>query len=183
MCICPSSPNLSEDTHWPLSVCQACSRLWGARAAPMVTGEESEAQRSKRLSCPYTCLSCVSVREGEETSRGRRQSWWFHGKLTSAQRLTDGFGSERPSFWGWTKQNIRCITSKYRPTLLHMGKHEWMGFLVALWFRIHLQFRIHRRCGFNSWVWKIPWRKTWQPTSVFVSGETPGQRSLEGYSP
>ena len=46
--------------HWPLSVSQACSRLWGGRAAPAVTGEESKARGSKRLSCPYTCLSCVS---------------------------------------------------------------------------------------------------------------------------
>ena len=36
----------------------------GARAAPAVTGEESKAWGSKRLSCPYTCLSCVSSSGG-----------------------------------------------------------------------------------------------------------------------
>ena len=30
---------------------------------------------------------------------------------------------------------------------------------------------------------KIPWRRTWQFTPLFLPGETPGQRSLEGYSP
>ena len=30
---------------------------------------------------------------------------------------------------------------------------------------------------------KIPWRSTWQPTPVFLPGESPGQRSLAGYSP
>ena len=29
----------------------------------------------------------------------------------------------------------------------------------------------------------IPWRRTWQPTPVFVPGESHGQRSLAGCSP
>ena len=37
--------------------------------------------------------------------------------------------------------------------------------------------------GFNPWVGKIPWRRKWQPTPVFLPGESHGQRSLAGYSP
>ena len=37
--------------------------------------------------------------------------------------------------------------------------------------------------GFNLWVGKIPWRRAWQPTPVFLPGESHGQRSLCGYSP
>ena len=44
------------------------------------------------------------------------------------------------------------------------------------------QCRRHKRHGFNPWVWKIAWRRKWQPTPVFPLGESPGQRSLEGYS-
>jgi len=40
-----------------------------------------------------------------------------------------------------------------------------------------------RRCGFDPWVRKIPWRRAWQPTPVFFPGKSHGQRSLEGYSP
>ena len=40
-----------------------------------------------------------------------------------------------------------------------------------------------RGTGFNPWIGKIPWRKTWQPTPVFLPGECHGQGSLEGYSP
>ena len=40
-----------------------------------------------------------------------------------------------------------------------------------------------RRCRFDPWVGKIPWRRTWQPTPVFLPGESHGQRSLAGYSP
>ena len=39
------------------------------------------------------------------------------------------------------------------------------------------------RHGFDSWVEKIPWRREWQPTPVFLPGESQGQRSLEGYDP
>ena len=40
-----------------------------------------------------------------------------------------------------------------------------------------------RRCGFDPWVGKMPWRSKWQPTLVFLLGEFHGQRCLEGYSP
>ena len=40
-----------------------------------------------------------------------------------------------------------------------------------------------KRCGFNPWVGKIPWRRAWQPTPVFMSGESHGQKILVGYSP
>ena len=45
------------------------------------------------------------------------------------------------------------------------------------------QCRIHRRLTFDPWVGKILWRTKWQPTSVFLSGESLGQRSLVGYNP
>ena len=38
-----------------------------------------------------------------------------------------------------------------------------------------------RRGSFNPWVRKIPWRRKWQPTSVFLPGKSHGQRSLAGY--
>ena len=34
-----------------------------------------------------------------------------------------------------------------------------------------------RRPGFNSWVWKIPWKRKWQLTLVFLPGKSHGQRS------
>ena len=39
------------------------------------------------------------------------------------------------------------------------------------------------RHGFDLWVKKIPWRKAWQPTPVFLPGKYHGQRSLVGYIP
>ena len=40
-----------------------------------------------------------------------------------------------------------------------------------------------RRCGFNPWARKIPWRRKWKPTPVFLPGKSHGQRRLVGYSP
>ena len=40
-----------------------------------------------------------------------------------------------------------------------------------------------RRLGFDPWVKKIPWRREWQPTPIFLPRESHGQRSLAGYSP
>ena len=53
---------------------------------------------------------------------------------------------------------------------------------VIQWLRIHLQCRRCRRHRFDPWVGKIPWRRKWQPTPVFLPGKFPGQRSLVGYS-
>ena len=36
-----------------------------------------------------------------------------------------------------------------------------------------------KRCGFDPWVRRISWRRSWQ---VFLPGEFHGQRSLAGYS-
>ena len=45
------------------------------------------------------------------------------------------------------------------------------------------QCRRHKRFGFDPWVGKIPWRRAWEPTPVFLPGESHGQGSLAGYSP
>ena len=40
-----------------------------------------------------------------------------------------------------------------------------------------------RRPGFDPWVWKIPWRREWLPTPVFLPEEFHRLISLVGYSP
>ena len=37
-----------------------------------------------------------------------------------------------------------------------------------------------RRQGFDPWVEKIPWMRKWQPTAVFLPGESQGRGSLVG---
>ena len=44
------------------------------------------------------------------------------------------------------------------------------------------QWRRCKRCDLNPWVGKIPWRRKWQPTPVFLPGKFHRQRNLAGYS-
>ena len=36
---------------------------------------------------------------------------------------------------------------------------------------------------FSPWIRKVPWRRAWQPTPVFLPGESQGPGSLVGYGP
>ena len=59
--------------------------------------------------------------------------------------------------------------------------YEWMKILCWLrWQRNCLQCR---KPGLDPWVRKIPWRREWLPTPMFLPGEFHGQRSLAGYRP
>ena len=66
-----------------------------------------------------------------------------------------------------------------------LGKlsHRIDNMPVHWWFRRN---RISLQCGgpgFDPWVRKISWRREWLPTSVFLLGESHGQKSLVRYSP
>ena len=80
--------------------------------------------------------------------------------------------------------------------LLKLTQH-WIHFMLPFGLDGHLlgfprwlsgkeyacQCRICRRCAFNPSVGKIPRRRKWQPTPVFLPRESHGQRSLVGCSP
>ena len=74
-----------------------------------------------------------------------------------------------------TAAALRIGVSDFNRIIFIIGLLWWLR-----WQRIHLQCR---RLGFNSWVRKIPWRREWLLTAVFLPGEFHGQRSLVGYSP
>ena len=63
-------------------------------------------------------------------------------------------------------------------TLLREWLPRWLSGKEAT-----CQFRKCRRHEFDPWVGKAPWRRKWQPSPVFLPGESHGQRSLAGYSP
>ena len=75
-----------------------------------------------------------------------------------------------PSPWliGKTEHVSECLINKrWRLPCWLSGKE-----LACQWSR--------RR--FDSWLGKIPWRRKWQPTPVFLCGKSHRQRSLVGYS-
>ena len=86
------------------------------------------------------------------------------------------------------------VTSTFSKTDKNEGTQEgvlvnvtWSGFplcsqasLVAQMVKNLPQYR---RPGFNPWMGRIPWRREWRPTPVFLPEEFHGQRNLAGYSP
>ena len=71
-------------------------------------------------------------------------------------------------------------------------KHQFFGTQLSLRFNYPggasgkepaCQCKRHKRYKFSPWVGKISWRRIWQPTPVFLPGESHGQRSLGGYGP
>ena len=63
-------------------------------------------------------------------------------------------------------KNWLLVLSKFGLPWWHSGKES-----ACQWKRC-------RKCGFDLWVGKIPWRRKWKPTPVFLLGESHGQRSL-----
>ena len=45
------------------------------------------------------------------------------------------------------------------------------------------QCRRHKRWGFGAWVGKIPWRRAWQPTPVFLPGDPMDRGAWQGRAP
>ena len=66
---------------------------------------------------------------------------------------------------------------------LFIWVHQVFGPQVASGKESAYQCRKFKRQGFNFWVRKVPWRRAWQPTPVFLPGESHEQRKLAGYSP
>ena len=78
-----------------------------------------------------------------------------------------------------------CIFAEY---ILHLGvnhtcRSQQSQKECTLAWHAYMSWVMIETCGFDPWVAKIPWRRKWQPTPVFLPGEFHGQRSLVGYSP
>ena len=83
-----------------------------------------------------------------------REAWCavIHGVAKSQIQLND-----------WTELNWNFYKS--------WGLH-WAS-LVAPWKRISLQCKRCRKHWFDPWIRKIPWRRKWQPTPVFLPRKSP----------
>ena len=89
-----------------------------------------------------------------------------------------------PVFWPGEFQELYAVTkslTQLRDFHFHhtnvLGLPWWLSGKESA-----CQGRRRRTEGFNPWVGKIPWRRKWQPTPVFLPRVSHGQRSLAGYS-
>ena len=87
--------------------------------------------------------------------------------------------SKCPSIEEFKKNMWYTHTMKY-----YWAIARWLSGKEQAWqCRRQKRHKWYQRDGFNSWVRKIPWRRKWRPTPVFLLGKSHGQKSLMGYSP
>ena len=69
---------------------------------------------------------------------------------------------------------VKCLVTHIQlPYKVRFGLPRWLSGKEST-----CQCRRLRRCKFDPWVGKIPWRRNWQSTLVFLLGKFHGQRSL-----
>ena len=110
--------------------------------------------------------------EEENCSRGRRAALLTQGLTGWPPRQASGSVTRFPQMKG--------VCDKYKNEailLLGYSTYELPGWLSGTDFTCQC-----RRQRFDPWVKKIPRRRQWQPTAVFLPGKSHGQRSLAGYS-
>ena len=71
---------------------------------------------------------------------------------------------------------MKCLLSQELYLCMYVMSLPW-------WLRRWSVCLQYGRPRFNPWVGKIPWRRQWQHTPVFLPGKFHGLRSLVGYSP
>ena len=82
-----------------------------------------------------------------------------------------------PSLTVSTRKNpFQILNTLNATSYLWPGLPRWLGAKEPA-----CQCWRQQKCGFNPWARKISWRRKWQPTPVFLSRESHGQRSLAGY--
>ena len=100
----------------------------------------------------------------------------LHGKCLSFAHITTPKAS-LPALLQVMTQAFRllCLLSLLRSMALHGGfPGDASGKELAY------QCRRLNNFGFDTWVGKIPWRRAWQPTPIFLPEKSHGQRSLTG---
>ena len=136
----------------------------------------------KRLTRTYICtelpMNWCCVATGQETirSQGRGLEQPFPQHREREQALLT------PWSWISSLQNCErihfcCLSHSVCDPLLRQPQDCASGIEPTC------QCRKHKRHRFDPWVGKIPWRRAWQLTPVFLPGESHGLRNLVGYSP
>ena len=128
-------------------------------------------------------LACRSLWSHRESDMAERLSWT---EINRKQSHTHGSGNNIVKEDNTPQIDLRIQCNPYpNPRSFLCRSSQFV-------LQIHLQMRgIHgsriclqcRRPEFNPWVRKIPWRREWLPTPVFLLGEFYGQGGLSSYSP
>ena len=165
-CVATSSWPLEEWQRWQLFWLQG-EVGWGGRCVhgnPLCPGSSLDVSH---FSCvwlfviPWT-VACQAPLSMEFS----RQEYW-NGLPFRLNQLSRSFRL----VYVCILSEVSKLTNEYGLPRWHSGKES------------ACQCRRCKRCEFNPWIGKIPWRRKWQSTPVFLFGKSHVQRSLVGYSP
>ena len=109
------------------------------------------------------CAAGLGVTESNRTEQRNNSNKVQHGKcVINFLELS----------WGWSGRNP-CGRHDLGRFPSGRGLPRWLSSKGSA-----CQCRIH---GFDPWVRKIPWRRKWQPSPIFLPGKSYGQRNLVGF--
>ena len=125
-----------------------------------------------------------------ELAEGWRQEWdlllnILTNNLKSHEHMTDTKLNLKikkmnsASTWYKNEQANKWVFFEFS---FHLLLSSFGGFPGSSVVKSTCQSRKNKKCEFDPWVRKIPWRRKWQLTLVFLPGKFYGQRSLAGYS-
>ena len=95
-----------------------------------------------------------------------------HTNIQSGNLKITGWNNNKTSFFYYKISNYTMIMMNCKTTVTE--SQEYIPVLLA---------GQCRRPRFYPWGRKIPWKREWQLTPVFLAGESHRRRSLAGYSP
>ena len=110
-----------------------------------------------------------------KTRKDRKLGYWSHEQKLTCETEKPMSKLQLQISWSLSKQK----TCDLKSTIWSDGN----GRIGLLWWLNGKESDCQcRRCRIDSCSGKIPWRRTWQPTLVFLPGEPYRQRSLVGYT-
>ena len=166
--------------------------------------------KRRKSSHASTQMNFEDIMQSKMTQSKKANFVWFHSwnifavkrietessKVTAKDGGWGEMGSRRRAgvvycTWRFSLAQWKVFLREERKTLEYSIFHkDFFGGNLARGFldgtggkELICQCRRQKRPSFNSWVGKIPWRRVWQPTPVFLPEKSHGQRSLVGYNP
>ena len=115
---------------------------------------------------------------GEEHHSQAKEKCWNRLPILTFRRNPPyphlDFRSQTSCFWNWTSTQVHgfqplCMCGVFLGQLQETWLPWWLNGKEST-----CQCRRHRGCRFNLWFGKIPWRRKWQPTPVYLPGESRG---------